>query len=185
MEPFTLTLIKKTIITPYMLEIAKARDPGKAFNSKSFMDGKGTLVGNIGDEMVKIYRPDFIPESTYDYDFVHNHKGDRNTIDNKTKYQTVDNIDRIGEWMASVCKDSVHQKTDYYTFCRVYKIKDGNGFRYPFGWVLGIISKEEFFKKATYYNKGDQEGDNGYTVKQDCYSLPYNQLYHLPIFKKA
>jgi hypothetical protein len=173
--------IEKIIVSPEMLLKAQKRDPGRAFNNKSFMDGKGTLVGNIGDEIVGFHRPDFIPESTYDYDFVYVHNGKRWTIDVKTKYQSPLDIppNDVGGWMASVCINSVHQKTDYYTFCRVCKIKEGDKYNYPWGWVLGIISKKEFFDKAKLFRKGEKEGYNGYAVKQDCYSLPYAQLYQL------
>jgi hypothetical protein len=185
MDLFDPTKLEKIIITPEMLLRAQARDPGRAFNSKSFMEGKGTLIGNLGDEMIKSYRRDFLHQSTYDYDFVHNHNNTRITIDNKTKYQSPLNIDtsKVGLWMASVCIDSVHQNTDYYTFCRVCKREQDDGsFIYPYGWVLGIISKKEFFEKAKHYNKGDKEGYNDYAVKQECFSLPYSQLYQLKRF---
>jgi len=181
MKIFDAKRLEKDVITPDMLLRAKARDPGKAFNSKSFMDGKGTLVGNLGDEIIASYRSDFTRQSTFDYDFIYLNKGKIVTIDNKTKYQSSQNIPHnIGEWMASVCVDSVHQVTDYYTFCRVCKIQRGDDYIYPFGYVLGIISKQEFFKKATFYKKGDKEGYNNYVVKQACYSLPYSMLYHIP-----
>ena len=36
--------------------------------------------------------------------------------------------------------------------------------------------KDDFMKMSTFYKKGEKEGDNGYAVKQDCWSLPYGKL---------
>ena len=174
--------IEKIPITSQMLAVAEAKDPHRPYNNKSFMKGEGIFVGILGEEIVKSWRIDFSQESTYDYDLVCFCGSKKQTIDVKTKYQSSPNVPLkdIGGWMASVCVDSIHQNTDFYIFCRVCKIDTyGNGFSYPFGWIAGMISKDEFFKKAVFRKKGEKEGYNNYTVQQDCYNVPYSELYQL------
>ena len=159
---------EKVIVTTDMLAKATARDQGK-YNDKSFMDGEGNFPGFLGEYIVGVWRPDWKHVlDSYDYDFL-TAKG--STVDVKTKYTTSDSP--RGSWMASVCRDSGHQRVDYYVFVRVFRDENGN---YPFGRIYGAMSKVEFMKKATFYKKGEKEGDNGYAVKQDCWSLPYDQM---------
>lgn len=159
---------EKLMVTPDMIEKATRRDKGK-YNDKSFMDGKGNFPGFLGEYIVGEYRPDWrhILDS-YDFDFI---MANGQSVDIKTKYTTSDSP--RGSWMASVCKDSEHQRVDYYVFVRVFKDPNGD---YPFGRIYGAITKAEFMEKATFYKKGEPEGDNGYAVKQDCWSLPYEQM---------
>ena len=162
----------KVIITEEMLLNAKSRDHGK-YNNKSFMDGKGNLHGFLGDELVKKLRPDLIWSSTKDYDFI---SPTGKKIEVKTKYQTVPNIKP--EYEASVCNDSLHQQCDFYVFCRVYKTKDGS---FPFGWVIGTISKDNYFKIAKPLKKADIDGSNKWEVTQNCYNIYYSQLSPFPL----
>lgn len=83
-----------------------------------------------------------------------------------------------GYYEASVDVNSLHQDLDYYIFCRIYK-KDET---YPYGWILGGISKQEFLKSSRKLTKGQKDGDNGYIVRQDCYNIRYDALRPLKPF---
>jgi len=156
----------KVLVKQYMIEKAIARDKGK-YNDRSFMDGKGNFVGFLGEYITHYVRPDFKHVDTFNYDFIWRDK----TIDAKTKHQTVE-YTPPGYWEASVDVNSMHQETDYYIFCRIYK----NGDQWPYGWILGGISKEAFLCKSRKLQEGEQDGDNGYIVKHDCYNIRYDQL---------
>jgi len=160
-------------ITEEMLEKANSRDNGK-YNNRSFMGGEGNIVGFLGEYMVLSLRPEYEHIDSFDYDLM----ADGFKVDVKTKTQ---NVDRIPEnyYEASVDVNSMHQDTEYYIFCRVYKDKDGN---MPHGWVIGSISKKKFLEKARRLTKGDPDGDNGYIVKQDCHNIKYDKL--KPLKKK-
>ena len=160
----------KIQITPEMLERAKSRDCGQ-MNSKSFMKGKGNIVGFLGEEMVQSLSKDFIWKDSYDYDF--SFKG--RTVDVKSKYQSSP-LPPKPNYEASIGKDSLHQRTEFYIFCRIYRDKDGN---YPHGWILGAISKEEYFKKAHKLLKWQIDPSNNFYVREDCYNLPYSELHHI------
>ena len=139
----------KIDITEEMLEKARKRDEGQ-MNHRSFMKGKGNLVGFLGEYIVKEIRPDFKHVDSYNYDFTYKH----GTVDVKTKYQTVEK-EPDGYYEASVDVNSMHQDVDKYIFCRIYRDKDGN---YPYGWILGGITKKDFLEKARKLKKGEQDG---------------------------
>jgi hypothetical protein len=153
-------------VTKEMIAKAHERDKGK-YNDRSFMDGKGNFVGFLGEYITHAVRPDFKHVDTFNYDFLW--KG--RTIDAKTKHQTVPQTPP-GYYEASVDVNSMHQETDYYIFCRIYRKVN----EWPYGWILGGISKQDFLDKARKLTKGDQDGNNGYVVKQDCYNIRYDQL---------
>ena len=150
-----------------MLEKAISRDRGK-YNDRSFMGGKGNVVGFIGEYIVQELRPLYDHVDSFNYDFI----ADGFKVDVKTKAQTVSKSPK-GHYEASVDVNSMHQSTEYYIFCRVYRDKQGN---MPYGWVVGSISKKKFLEKARRLEKGKPDGNNGYIVKQDCYNICYDQL---------
>jgi hypothetical protein len=51
-------------------------------------------------------------------------------------------------------------------------------------WILGGISKQSFYKKATLYRKGDVDSDNGFMFKADCYNLKIDKLSPVHEIKK-
>jgi len=157
----------KVSITDDMIARSRERDQGK-YNDKSFMDGAGNFVGFLGEEITHKVRPDLEFVNSFDYDF----KLKNQTVDAKTKHQSVPKTPKE-YYEVSICKDSLHQQVDLYVFCRIYVDKE----KYPYGWVLGGISKKEYFEKARFLKKGERDGDNGYIVRQDCWNLRLDQLY--------
>ena len=158
-------------ITPQMLQSSKLRDCGQ-MNSQSFMKGKGNIVGFLGEEMVLSLSKDFSLVDSYDYDFLFK---DRYKIDVKTKYQTMSFAPKPN-YEASVARDCLHQRTDYYVFCRVYRDKNGE---YPYGWILGFISKKRYFENSKKLLKGDLDPSNNFTVREECHNLPYSELFEM------
>ena len=156
----------KIQITEAMVKTANERDQG-AYNNRSFMNGGGNVVGFLGEYIVKEVRPDFEHVDTFNYDFI----SEDRTFDVKTKKQTVSR-DPLPYYEASVDVNSMHQDTNYYIFCRIFS-NDGE---YPYGWILGIIGKQDFLDKSRKLKKGEKDGNNGYVVKQDCYNIRYDQL---------
>lgn len=152
-----------------MLQNAKSRDCGQ-MNSKSFMKGKGNITGFLGEEMVQSISTNFELIDSYDYDFLFK---DKYKIDVKTKYQTVD-FPPKPTYEAPIGKDSLHQRCDYYIFCRVYRNPQGE---HPYGWILGFMSKKKYLTLAKKLNKGEVDPSNNFYVREDCYNLPYSQLY--------
>ena len=155
------------LITDTMLQAATKRGQYQ-MNRNSFMKGAGNLPGFLGEEILKSIRPDLELKDTFDYDFI---SPNGKTIDVKSKVQGVD-MKPAPNWMASVAEKSLHQGCDYYIFCRIFK----QGGIFVKGWIVGWISKADFVADARVMKKGEQEGDNGFWVVNDCRSLPYSQL---------
>ena len=44
------------------------------------------------------------------------------------------------------------------------------------GWLLGYLSKEDYFKSATALNKGDIDPSNNWKVRTDCFNLQISKL---------
>lgn len=158
-------------ISQEMLKKARERDNGK-MNGRSFMNGYGNFIGFLGEYIVHSVRPDFKHLDSYDYDFLMGNQ----KIDVKTKKQTV-NQTPLSTWEASIDVNSLHQDANYYIFCRILKVGD----EYPWGWILGGISKSDYINKARKLTKGDLDGDNGFRVKQDCLNLEYSKLRQIKI----
>ena len=88
------------------------------------------------------------------------------TIDVKTKATSVP---PLPHYECSVSKTNATQKCDHYAFARIHNQMDK-------GWVLGYLSKDDFFKSATYYEKGDKDASNGFVFRASCYSVPISIL---------
>ena len=129
----------------------------------SILKGKGTHAGIIGDLLIAKEVKGFRAE-TYDFDVL-TPTGIK--IDVKTKRTTVMRIEPHFE--ASIADFNTRQKCDVYAFCRV-NLKENLGF------IIGWIEKENYFKEAVFLKKGQVDPSNNYTVKADCWNLPYSKL---------
>ena len=142
----------------------KAKEMGRL--KHSILKGKGNITGFLGEYMVANYLKAKI-ENTYDYDLVkHNIK-----IDVKSK--KCSSIPRM-EYDCSVPAYNTKQKCDYYIFTRI--LDD-----YKTGWILGIISKEKFFKSARLYKKGEVDKSNYLEFKEDSYNIKIKDLVELKL----
>ena len=127
----------------------------------SITGGTRNVIGAIGEVIVAdSINADEI--STYDYDLVKDGK----RIDVKTKRC---NTKPLPNYDCSVALHGTKQDCDAYVFVRI--LTDMSK-----AWILGGISKQNFYKEATLYRKGDIDYNNGYTFKADCYNLQISQL---------
>ncbi len=129
----------------------------------SIQHGQGNLYGFIGEIVTNNYLKGKI-ENTYDYDIVF----DKYKIDVKTK--CCGSIPKT-EYECSIAAYNTEQKCDLYVFTRVSK--DLNKC-----WILGYISKNEFFDKARFCKKGnvDKKSDLSWKFKADCYNMEIREL---------
>ena len=151
-------------ITDMDLENAEKLYSFECLNN-SVMGGKSNIYGAIGEVAVEKYLKsknrvvDF--ESTFDYDMIVSGK----KIDVKTKRTTVVPKD---DYLCSVAAFNTKQKCDYYVFARVSEKKD-------VAYILGYISKGDFYSRSTFYKKGDIDV-NGFVFKADNYSIKVKDL---------
>lgn len=142
---------------------SEAENIGKRNNS--IRHGAGNLIGVIGEELVCRYLG-ATRENTYNYDVIIG----SSKIDVKTKETTV--VPEL-DYFVSVPDFNTSQSCDYYYFVRVHKSM-------KWGWLLGGISKQEFYEKASFYYKGDIDpNSNGkWRFAADCYNLKISELYN-------
>lgn len=152
----------EVVVTGDMLVEArdKAAEMGRLNNS--ITRGQGNLTGFLGEAVAQHVLGGELA-NTYEYDLV---LKDGTTIDVKTKLTSVKPLD---SYMCSVAKLNTTQKCDYYAFTRIKN-------DYSVGWFLGVCSKERYYRKAIFMEKGTVDPDNGYVVRSSCYNLPIHML---------
>lgn len=140
--------------------------------NNSITHGEGNAYGFLGEKMAASYFGAAINHS-YDWDLTFQNL----TIDVKTKHCT---SEPQPDYFCSVAAFNTRQKCDYYVFVRV--LKD-----FSAGWILGGISKKDFFEQATFFKSGDLDPSSnlGWKFKADCYNLRINQLVPCEALKKA
>ena len=92
-------------------------------------------------------------------------KGDMK-VDVKTKQTSVK---PLPHYECSIAKLNTNQKCDAYAFVRI--LND-----FSKGWFLGVLTKDDYYAKATFLRKGDVDPSNNYTVKADCYNVRIDEL---------
>lgn len=136
----------------------------------SITRGESNIYGALGEVIVHDYlagtkrRVKF--DNTGDYDLLVN----GNKVDVKTKRTTVPPIQTFN---CSIAGHNVTQKCDMYVFARVHENKKE-------AWICGWIPKDEFFKKAKFFRKGQRDPNfPAWKFNADCYNLPIGKLTHL------
>jgi hypothetical protein len=137
----------------------KAVEMGKLHNS--ILRGKGNMSGFIG-EQIALHVLGGTWENTYDYDM----KVGDTRIDVKTKQTSVK---PLPHYECSIAAFNTKQDCDGYAFVRV--LND-----FSIGWFLGVLTKQDYFDKATFLKKGDVDPSNNYTVRADCYNVRIDEL---------
>ena len=148
-------------ITDEMLIKAREKtvEMGKLYNS--ILRGKGNMSGFIGEQLaLKVLGGAW--ENTYDYDL----KVNDIRIDVKTKHTSVK---PLPHYECSIAAFNTKQDCDGYAFVRV--LND-----FSVGWFLGVLTKQDYFDKATFLKKGEVDPSNNYTVKADCYNVRIDEL---------
>ncbi len=126
----------------------------------SIRSGQGRLVGCLGEVLVADYLGVEV-NSTRDYDLIY--KGQK--IDVKSKDRTVPPEEHFN---CTVADFNTTQKCDYYFFVSILKNMSK-------GWLVGYLSKEDFYKKAKFGAKGESDG-GGFEFRADCYNVPIRGL---------
>lgn len=145
---------------------AKSKKLRKLKNS--IRKGNGVILGLLGEEAAnKIIGGEVIQD--YNYDIMHMDV----TYEIKTKQCSSEPID---SYDCTVSAYNTKQKCDNYVFVRV----ENKGRIWGRAWVLGWISKEEFFEKAVFLKRGEKSGKNGFYARSDCYNIPISKLNRFP-----
>ena len=110
----------------------------------SIRNGKGNLIGFIGEYCVSSILKDSVISNTYDYDLIHNNE----TYDIKSKQTSV--IPSM-DYECSVADYNTKQKCDYYIFTRVLWKKEN--IRPDGVYVMGYYQKDRYFKDARFLKK--------------------------------
>lgn len=153
------------LITKDMLnhanELAKAI--GKLNNS--IRNGEGNIAGVLGELCFLEHYKNAKMSNTYDYDILLNGY----KIEVKTKVRTVA---PKSFYECSVANFNTKQNADYYYFVSLL-VQNKN---YLKGFLLGGLSKKEYFSTAKELKKGMIDPSNNFTVKADCWNLPISNL---------
>lgn len=148
-------------ITKEIVQRAKEKAATVGVIQGSITGSTAHVVGAIGEVIVQDYI-DGIEASTKDYDLI---KGDYR-IDVKTKRCNTVPED---EYECSVASHGTKQKCDKYVFVRLMN-------DYKTAWILGEVTKEDYFSMATRHKRGEVDPSNGFIFKADCYNLQIGKL---------
>lgn len=153
--------MKHIKISKSFIDKAKSKSNQMGQLRNSITKGAGNIHGFLG-EIITAQELKAEENNTYDYDI----KLNGLTIDVKTKRV---NTPPKNFYECSIAALNTKQKCDFYVFTRILKTMES-------GWILGYLSKEDYFKKATFLKKGMIDPSNGWTVSTDCYNLPISEL---------
>jgi len=132
----------------------------------SITGGESTIYGAIGEivcfDYFNQYR-EVAHENTYDYDLI----VDGSKVDVKTKRTTEH---PLPNYLCSVAEYNTKQECDYYFFARA--LEDLSKV-----YLLGYITKPEFYQKAFFAKKGDTDPeDSTFKFTADCYNIKIEEL---------
>ena len=154
-------------IEPTEKQIKEARltSGGTVGLQGSITRGAGSPAGALGEILVRDYLS-YIQANTAHYD-LYTDQGTR--IDVKTKRCT---SAPKPFYECSIAAHGTQQQCDEYIFVRVLNSLQR-------AWILGRISKDEYYEKAVRHKKGDKDDSNNFTFKSDCYNLPISELWKI------
>lgn len=153
-------------ITDEMIQNAKRLADDLGVLNHSIRNGLGNLAGFLGEECVLSHFKEAVRDNTYQHDILL--KGSR--IEVKTKDRTVPpKID----YECSIPYSLYQQAANFYFFVSLLRKNE----TYVKGYLVGYMSKPEFFKKATLFRKGEVDPSNNFTVKADCWNLKIKDLH--------
>ena len=166
-------------VTREIIEAAEARAELLGKLDNSIREGEGNLVGYIGEFVANCFIQGTLtteePE-VYQYDIYKTVNENLVTFDVKTKERTVS---PKHDYDCSVANFNTRQNCDYYVFVSVLnKAVDHKNDPpiYTNAWILGTMSKNDYYRKARYLTKGMIDPSNNYEVKADCYNMAVHDL---------
>ena len=148
-------------ITPDIIARAKKKAASVGNLQGSITGSLSHVVGAIGEIIVQDYTGGTEANSK-DFDLI---VGNRR-VDVKTKRC---NTTPSPNYDCSVVAHGSKQDCDSYVFVRI--LTDHSK-----AWILGEVSKDDFYKKATRYQRGDIDPANGFKFRADCYNLAIQEL---------
>ena len=132
----------------------------------SIENGDGNAAGRFGELLfTEIFGGEI--KDHYEYDVWYNGL----EIDVKTKRRTVA---PKPHYEASIADWNPDQNCDLYYFISLLG-SDADS-PYSKAWLCGYIPPDVYHDKATFYEEGDVDTDNGFVFKADCYNLEYGEL---------
>jgi hypothetical protein len=154
-------------VTPTEEQIKEARlsAGGTVGLQGSITRGAGSPAGALGEILIRDYLG-YVQAPTPHYDL---YTSQGVTIDVKTKRCT---SAPKSFYECSIAAHGTKQQCDEYIFVRVLNSLQR-------AWILGRISKDEYFAKAVRHKKGDRDESNGFTFKADCYNLQISDLWKI------
>lgn len=156
-------MIREFQVTQDQIDRAQWRVDEMPRLNNSITGMKATLHGFVGEEIIAdISGAEVVGD--YEYDLKLTETGV--TFEVKTKRTTVA---PRGYYEVSVAQFNTKQKCDYYVFMRVHNDLTR-------AWFCGVMPREDYYDMARPLKKGDQDGDNGFIVKADCWNLRIDQL---------
>lgn len=156
-------MIREFTVTQEQIDRAQLRVDEMPRLNNSITGMKATLHGFVGEEMVADLSG---AEVVGDYQYDLKMPVTEVTFEVKTKRTSVA---PRGYYEVSVAKFNTQQLCDYYVFMRVHNDLTR-------GWFCGIMPRTEYYDHARELKKGDQDGDNGFIVKADCWNMRIDQL---------
>ena len=163
-----LEMIDEVIIKPEWVKDAEAKSKSLGVLNNSISKGQGNVLGFIGEYAALSLLKEGHMSNTYDYDI----QTPTSTIDVKTKrckYKPKPH------YMCTIAAYNTKQRCSHYVFVRM--LSD-----YSKCWVCGWIQKKKYFNDAKFLKRGEEDGDNGFIIKADCYNLPINKLNEIEFF---
>lgn len=140
-----------------------------ANNKNSIRKGQGHYIGKLA-ELVVVDTLKLRHIDTYNADteaILLN--GANLKIEVKAKER---NVPPRGFYNSTVACYNTKQVCDYYLFC--------SSLRDEIIYIIGIMQKDEFLKKAIFYKKGDLDPDRpsgtNWVFKADCYNMQYKLM---------
>lgn len=134
--------------------------------NNSITKGKSNTYGAIGEVVILEYlrkNKDPLSENkgNFHYDIIcENEKWEVKTKRTRVKPKSY--------YLCSVPAYNTSQKCDYYVFVRV--LED-----YSKAYILGYISRDDFYKKSFFKKKGEKD-INGFEFKADCFNIKIENL---------
>ena len=154
--------MRKLMATSAEIKLAAQMASEMGVLKNSLTRGGGSQAGFLA-EIVVARHIGATQANTYDYDLV---MPNGRTIDVKAKRTSVEPKEH---YECSIFEYNTTQACDDYAFCRV--LNDMSTV-----WILGIIKKKNYYKRATKRLKGEHDSSNNFTFKADSYNMKISDL---------
>lgn len=156
-------MIKIYLTDAEILEAKRLYDFKKLNNS--ITEGESQIYGALGEVMVmnffKLYYQNVEYVGSYDFDLkINGKKIDVKTI--KTDKEPTKHFN------ANISAYNITQKTDYYLWCSVAE-------NMKYGYIIGYMEKDEFYKIAQLKKKGEIDWGN-WVFKSDTYTTQIKNI---------